>query len=141
MVEHRYISKGRKLQVVPTASTSEVILLGDGKKLSAEQVAKGQDHLGYSRESFVRGCVLHFDVHYQLLTLVALCCNDSQELLSLNTHTRKCIILHSSSFSPVYCTSTGVLCKDARQECVIGLEHHNVLANFGEDTHLKLGKP
>ena len=59
------------------------------------------------------------------------------------THTRKCIILHSSSFSPVYCTSTGVLCNaphppltGAWQECVIGLEQYNLLATFGEDTSI-----
>ena len=64
------------------------------------------------------------------------------------THTRKCIYhtVHLSLLSTAhplvyYVMHPTTFPTGARQECVIGLEHHNLLATFGEDSHLKLGKP
>ena len=37
----------RKLQVMPTASASEVLVLINGRKTPPAQVAEGQDHLGH----------------------------------------------------------------------------------------------
>ena len=42
-----YCLSKHKLQVTPTASASEVIVLVDGSKTSPAQVAEGQDQLGH----------------------------------------------------------------------------------------------
>ena len=46
-VIYQLLHHQRKLQVMPTASASEVFALFDGRKTPPAQVAEGQDHLGH----------------------------------------------------------------------------------------------